>query len=80
MSNIVETQEVIQLRPVRVIPVDFGYRIDNKKKNIICETLKSFGYILTDVVRLFGEDAILSVKCQDDLTMYLFWILPCPIL
>jgi len=72
MSNIVETQEVIQLRPVRVIPVDFGYRIDNKKKNIICETLKSFGYILTDVVRLFGEDAILSVKCQDDLTMYLF--------
>jgi len=72
MSEVINTQDALQLRPVRVIPVDFGYRIDNKKKNIISETLRSAGFSTTDEVRLFGEDAIMSVLCKNNLTMYLF--------
>lgn len=72
MNSTDEMQGNIQLRPIRIIPVDFGYRIDLKKRNIICEVLKSAGFVISEDIHLFGEDAILSVKCLPNLTMYLF--------
>jgi len=72
MKSTEEIQGKIQLRPIRIIPVDFGYRIDLKKRNAICDTLKAAGFDFAEDIRLFGEDAILSVNCLPNLTMYLF--------
>lgn len=72
MKSTEEIQGKIQLRPIRIIPVDFGYRIDLKKRNTICDALKFAGYDFAEDIRLFGEDAILSVNCLPNLTMYLF--------
>ena len=72
MNGTEEKQGKIQLRPIRIIPVDFGYRIDLKKKATIYEALELAGFEFTEDIRLFGEDAIISVKCLSNQTMYLF--------
>lgn len=62
----------LQLFPVRIIPVDVGYKIDTKKQTAICEAMSAKGLRVQHEVRLFGEDAILGIKCSDRLYFYLF--------
>ncbi len=71
-SPIEESKSVLQLFPVRIIPVDIGYKIDEKKQMVICEAMSAKGMNTQQGVRLFGEDAILRIECSDRLHFYLF--------
>lgn len=66
------TSTLIQLFPIRLIPVDIGYKINDglKKKilNLLCPT---FSKPLVNV-QLFGERALLSVNIEDTVSFYLF--------
>lgn len=64
--------ETLQLFPIRIIPVDIGYKVDIKKEAIICESMSTMGLKVERGVRLFGEDAILGVECSDRLYFYVF--------
>lgn len=62
----------LQLFPIRIIPVDIGYKIDGKKEALICEAMTTKGFKVKRVVRLFGEDAILSIECSERLYFHIF--------
>ena len=65
-------ETTLQLFPVRIIPVDIGYKIDSKKQMVICEAMNARGLNVNKGVRLFGEDAILGIECSDRLHCYVF--------
>lgn len=69
VSNI---QTPLQLYPIRIIPVDIGYKIDSKKQQLIFEMMSTSGMKVQNGVRLFGEDAILGIECSDRLNFYVF--------
>lgn len=64
--------EMMQLYPIRIIPVDIGYKIDERKLGVICDMMSTNGMEITQGVCLFGEDAILGVECSEKLHLYVF--------
>ena len=62
----------MQLYPIRIIPVDICYKIDDKRKNEILNILSSYGDLVIDGFQLFGENAVLGINISEYLSFYLF--------
>lgn len=71
-STLTSIENSLQLFPIRIIPVDIGYKIDLTKQRLIYDFLSAKGMNVTNVVQLFGEDAILGIECSERLYLYVF--------
>ena len=67
-----ESNHSLQLFPIRIIPVDLGYKIDSKRQQRIFDKMVSSNFLVSTNIKLFGEDAILKIECSENLDFYIF--------
>ena len=71
-GHVNDFNESAELIPYRIIPVDIGYKIDFKQRINLVRLLKKHEYKISVDIRLFGENALICVRLNDDLSFYVF--------